>query len=225
MLVHMSDADRGRTADRTTLGDNDAPACLAPRLSRGLAGRPRQPRRAAPQAARCPGAAAASAFGRRGLDHRVRRRAEAEPTVNQPVVNPTEGGFPDLSRRTAAADAVAGIAPATWERAMKGVTLNRKSIELSSGASGRHGPASGTIWSASTRAAAARRAAVAANRAALDKAAHRDRRRCRRHRRHLGQRDELRQRARQFLHRRGVGEPLPMKAAAAPSSRKNSTPR
>ncbi len=92
------------------------------------------------------------------------------PTASQPVVNPTEGGFQTYLAELRPRMLAAGIAPATWERAMKGVRLNRKSIELSSGASG----GMGRIWDYLERVDTLLprgRDAVAANRAALDKAA------------------------------------------------------
>ena len=61
----------------------------------------------------------------------------------QSITNPTEAGFQAYLKEFRGRALAQGITAATYERTMSGVTLNRKSIELSSGASG----GMGRIWS------------------------------------------------------------------------------
>lgn len=95
---------------------------------------------------------------------------QLNPAGNQQVANPTEGGFRAYLGELRPRMLAAGIAPATWDSAMSGVSLNMKSIGLSSGASG----GMGRIWTYLERVDVLLprgRTALSANRAALDKAA------------------------------------------------------
>jgi membrane-bound lytic murein transglycosylase B len=60
----------------------------------------------------------------------------------QSISNPNEAGFQAYLREFRTRALAEGITAETWERTMAGVTLNRTSIELSSGASG----GMGRIW-------------------------------------------------------------------------------
>jgi lytic murein transglycosylase len=92
------------------------------------------------------------------------------PTDNQSVANPNEAGFQNYLAATRVKFESRGITPATWERAMSGVRLNMKSLELSAGASGGMGRIAKYLERVNVLLGPGR-AAVAENRAALDAAA------------------------------------------------------
>ena len=89
--------------------------------------------------------------------------------ASQQVAVPTEAGFRSYMEKMRNFAPARGISEATWDSAMEGVTLNRKSIELSTPGGGGMGRISSYLARIDASMVSRGRAAVAANAALLDK--------------------------------------------------------